>query len=186
MRGRNTMIRMTILQKKKIEEMKNYISPQDRSGPSDAYLGVIGKASDGSCRLYGRGVSNKKLKMVNADATSYVVPSDIVMSLKASLIGDIRKDMDLEITRLNEAHKHMEDEHLKKKAELENIERELEAERENMTEGILRKLLGKLPPEIAKQYLSYNWDFVYVEYVMVVGHRHCLAGLVLGYIWMQR
>ncbi|KAK9672313.1 hypothetical protein RND81_12G091900 [Saponaria officinalis] len=52
---------------KKIEDMKNYIPSQDGSGPSDAYFGVMGKASDGSCRLYGRGVSNKKLKMMNAD-----------------------------------------------------------------------------------------------------------------------
>ncbi|KAH9612045.1 hypothetical protein KSS87_021056 [Heliosperma pusillum] len=137
----------------KIENMKNYISPQDGSGPSDAYLGVMGKGYAGSCRLYGRGVSNKKLKMVNGDTTSYVVPREIMESLKASLIEDVRKDVDSQITRLNEVNRHLEEENLRKKAELEKKEQELDAERENMTEVILRKFLGKLPPEIAKQYL---------------------------------
>ncbi|XP_074307836.1 uncharacterized protein LOC141642789 [Silene latifolia] len=135
---------------KKIEDMKHYVAPRrDGSGPSDAYFGVMGKGYDGFCRLYGRGVSNKKLKAVNGN-TSYVVPGEIVESLKASLIKDIREDMD---SRINEKHKQLEEEHLKKMTELETNQRELDAERENMTQDILHKLLEKLPPEIVKQYL---------------------------------
>ncbi|KAH9609463.1 hypothetical protein KSS87_001559 [Heliosperma pusillum] len=133
----------------RIENMKHYVAPQDGSGPSDAYLGVMGKGYDVFCRLYGRGVSNKKLKMVSGE-TSYVVPGEIVESLKASLIKDIREDMD---ARINETNKQMQEEHFTKMAELENNQREIVAERESMTQDILHKILGKLPPEIVKQYL---------------------------------
>ncbi|KAK9668623.1 hypothetical protein RND81_13G076100 [Saponaria officinalis] len=138
---------------KKIDDMKNYACPDDGSGPSDSFLGVMGKDYNGRCRLYGRGVSNKKLKMLNGTTSSFVVPGEVMESLKSSLLEDVRKDMIPEITRLQDIRKEMEEDHLKKKEELENKQRELDSERESMTQQILQKLLEKLPPEVVRQYL---------------------------------
>ncbi|XP_074296700.1 uncharacterized protein LOC141627181 [Silene latifolia] len=135
---------------RKITEMKTYV-PDDGECQPDPFLGVMGKEYDGRRRLFGRGVSNKKLKEVNGTQTSYVVPGEILESLKTSLREDLRKDMDYEMSRRN---KEQEEEYLKRKAELETMEKDIENERELMREQILTKFLERLPPEVVKEYLS--------------------------------
>lgn len=136
------------------DDMKHYVPPTDDSGPTDPFLGVMGKEYHGTHRLYGRGVSNKKLKNADALTTSYVVPGDILHSIKTSLLEDLRKDMDREFTREEEKRKEAEEELEKKKADLEKMQQEIENQRDAMTEQIMMKIVGKLPIDIARQYLT--------------------------------
>ncbi|KAK9682583.1 hypothetical protein RND81_10G083600 [Saponaria officinalis] len=132
---------------KTIEDMKNYVSLEDDIGPSDPFLGVMGKGYNGCLRLYGRGVCNKKLKKVNGE-TSYMVPGELMESLRVGLYEEIKKDMDSKFSRLEDMRREIKEDNLKKKEELEKQQRDLDNERENMTEQILRKILEKLPSEV--------------------------------------
>lgn len=68
----------------KIEQMKNYRLPEDENALVDPFVAIMGKEYDGHCRLYGKGVTRKLLKNVNGGSTSYMVPGDLMESLKAS------------------------------------------------------------------------------------------------------
>lgn len=129
--------------------MKDYV-PADGECPTDPYLAVMGKEYDGRRRLFGRGVCNKKIKEVNG-TPSYVVPGEILESLKSSLLADLRKEMDCEMTK---RQKEQEEEHLKKKAELESMQKDIDNQRDVMRDQILTKIIGRLPPHIVKEYLS--------------------------------
>ncbi|KAL2894523.1 hypothetical protein RDABS01_010432, partial [Bienertia sinuspersici] len=113
----------------------------DGSGPTDPYLGTMSKDPNGRRRIYGRGTS------------SYVVPGEFVESIKATIVEEVQKDMESEIAKLDDTRKKLEEDHMKKKAELEDKQRELESERNNIFEEVMRKIVGRLPSDIARQYL---------------------------------
>ncbi|XP_074310240.1 uncharacterized protein LOC141646043 [Silene latifolia] len=139
---------------KKIEAMKSYVPDDNGSGSTDPFLAVMGKEFSGRRRLFGRGVCNKKLKQVNAaPSSSYLVPGEVLVSLKSSLAEDLRKDADSEMNRVETFFKELEEEHLKKKEYLENMEKNLENQREAMTQQIMKTIMEKLPEEVARRYL---------------------------------
>ncbi|KAL2938599.1 hypothetical protein RDABS01_022048, partial [Bienertia sinuspersici] len=125
---------------KKLEATKSYVPPEDGSGPTDPYLGTMSKDPNGRRRIYGRGLLIK-------------IPREFVESIKATIVEEVQKDMESEIAKLDDTRKKLEEDHMKKKAELEDKQRELESERNNIFEEVMRKIVGRLPSDIAKQYL---------------------------------
>ncbi|KAL4573559.1 hypothetical protein LXL04_020369 [Taraxacum kok-saghyz] len=109
-----------------MELMKNYQPPEDVNGPIDPVVAVMGKEYNGHCRLYGKGVSRKLLKKVNIGDTSYMVPGDLMESLKTSVeaagkreIADMRKELEEDHERKQvEMRKELEEEHERKRAEM--------------------------------------------------------------------
>lgn len=105
-------------------------------------------------RIYGRGGTNKKLKEAYRSDTSYVVDGEFMKSLKSRVVEDVQEDLENEMTKLNDMRKDLEEENLRKKAELEDIQREIDRQRDTLFEEVMRKIIGRLPPDIARQYLS--------------------------------
>lgn len=75
-------------------------------------------------------------------------------SLKSRVVEDVQEDLENEMTKLNDMRKDLEEENLRKKAELEDIQREIDRQRDTLFEEVMRKIIGRLPPDIARQYLS--------------------------------
>ncbi|PWA86452.1 transposase, Ptta/En/Spm [Artemisia annua] len=93
------------------EEMKNYEAPEeDGSGPVDPFLVVMNKGYNGHLRLFRKGVNNKLIKKVNGGETSYMVPMELMESVKTAI--------DVEMKCLVEMRKQSEDDHERKKLEL--------------------------------------------------------------------
>ncbi|KAL4573558.1 hypothetical protein LXL04_020368 [Taraxacum kok-saghyz] len=123
-----------------MELMKNYQPPENVNGPVDPIVAVMGKEYEGHCRLYGKGVSRKLLKMVNSGDTSYIVPGDLMESLKTSAeaagkreIADMRKE-------LEEDHERKQ-EHQRQKAKLR---KKLEEEHQSELEAIRKDIDNKM------------------------------------------
>nr|GEY78892.1 hypothetical protein [Tanacetum cinerariifolium] len=55
----------------------NYNPPEDESAPADPFLAVMNKEYDGHRRLFGRGVTNRLIK-VNGDGSASMAPREIV------------------------------------------------------------------------------------------------------------
>nr|GEW97398.1 hypothetical protein [Tanacetum cinerariifolium] len=98
------------------EQIKSYNAVEedesgvDRSASVDPFLDVMNNEHNGHRRLFGRGVTNKLIKKVNGSETSYMVPRELMESM--------RTNIDSELNRLVEMRKQIEDDHERKKLEL--------------------------------------------------------------------
>ena len=110
--------------------MKGYKSPEDGSASVDPFMAVMNKERGGYRRLYGRGVTDTLIKKVDGGDTSYMIPSGLMESFKASIEDEMRKKND--------------EEHERKKAELEALRKEIEKKQESM-EATMQKLIEQLP-----------------------------------------
>ncbi|PWA67428.1 transposase, Ptta/En/Spm [Artemisia annua] len=139
----------------KIEQMKNYKPQENESSPKDPFLAVMNKEYDGHRRLFGRGVTNTLIKKVQASGSSNMAPSDIVVrSSTAGLEGDNGQHDDSH-RKLAEVYEQQIVE-LKEDNEkrLELMRKELSNERDKLVEEAVRKILEKLPPEVARRVLT--------------------------------
>jgi hypothetical protein len=114
----------------------------------------MGKEHNGHRRLYGRGVTNKKLRKVSYSDASYVVPGELMQSIKAGVVKDIQKDMESEVIKIQDMRKEIEADYAKKKSELEQMQTQVENQRGEMFETIMANIISKLPTHIARKYLS--------------------------------
>ncbi|KAI3778817.1 hypothetical protein L2E82_08202 [Cichorium intybus] len=114
---------------KKIEQMKNYKPLEDGSGPIDPFEATMGKEYDGHRRLYGRGVTNRLIKKVSGDGTSYMVPDQ--------LMDSIRENVEVEKNQLLDMRRELEEDHLRKKAELEGMRKDID----KMVEDAVQKII---------------------------------------------
>uniref|UniRef100_A0A803MUH1 Uncharacterized protein n=1 Tax=Chenopodium quinoa TaxID=63459 RepID=A0A803MUH1_CHEQI len=121
------------------------------SGIKDAYLAVMGKEYVGRRRLYGKGVSNKVLNNTSPSVASYVVPGEVIDSLRAEVI-------EIEKLQLVDMRKKLEKEYEKRKTELEAKHakkmEEFGKQKETMVDEILEKLMSKQQPSVVKQFLT--------------------------------
>ncbi|KAL8201851.1 hypothetical protein R6Q57_010998 [Mikania cordata] len=107
----------------KIEQMKNYKATENEHTTIDPFLVVINKENYGYRRLYGRGVTNTLIKKVEGPSTSYMIIEGLMKSFKANV--DVDKNQLLEI------RKEIEDDHERKKAELEAMRADIDKQRQN-------------------------------------------------------
>ncbi|KAK1429896.1 hypothetical protein QVD17_12220 [Tagetes erecta] len=121
---------------RKIEQMKNYKSPEDGSGLVDPFTAVMNKEHAGYVRLYGKGVSKKMVKTLDGGEEPYMISGGLMESLKASI--------EVEKTQLLEMRKEMEEDHQRKKAELEAMRIDFNNERANL-EAKMRDIMENRP-----------------------------------------
>ncbi|KAL8230183.1 hypothetical protein R6Q59_000468 [Mikania micrantha] len=123
---------------RKIEQMKKYKSSENESDLIDPFMVVMHKENSGYCRLYGRGVTNKLIKKRDGGDTTYTVPGGLMESFNASFEG--------QKNQLLEMKKDLDEEHERKKAELEAIQQDIKTQREHL-EATMQKLMKQLPHE---------------------------------------
>ncbi|KAL8249435.1 hypothetical protein R6Q59_006303 [Mikania micrantha] len=124
--------------KRKIEQMKKYKASENESASMDPFRIVMSKENGGYCRLYGRGVTNTLIKKMNGGDTTYMVPGGLVESFNESFDGQKHQ--------LLEMKKELDEEHEKKKLELEAIQEDIKNQLEHL-EATMRKLMEQLPHE---------------------------------------
>ncbi|KAL8262621.1 hypothetical protein R6Q59_023970 [Mikania micrantha] len=124
--------------RRKIEQMKKYKSSENESDLIDPFMAVMHKENSGYCRLYGRGVTNKLIKKRDGGDTTYTVPGGLMESFNASFEG--------QKNQLLEMKKDLDEEHERKKAELEAIQHDIKTQREHL-EATMQKLMKQLPHE---------------------------------------
>ncbi|KAL4574229.1 hypothetical protein LXL04_021055 [Taraxacum kok-saghyz] len=112
---------------RKLEQMKNYKPQEDESDVVDPYMVVMNKENDGYRRLYGRGVTNRLIKKVGGGDTSYMIPEALMESFKSN---------EVERNQLIEMKKEIQEDHEKKKAELEAMKLDINNQREKFEEMI--------------------------------------------------
>ncbi|KAL4573773.1 hypothetical protein LXL04_020590 [Taraxacum kok-saghyz] len=112
---------------RKLEQMKNYKPQEDESDVVDPYMVVMNKENDGYRRLYGRGVTNTLIKKVGGGDTSYMIPEALMESFKSN---------EVERNQLIEMKKEIQEDHEKKKAELEAMKLDINNQREKFEEMI--------------------------------------------------
>ncbi|KAL6584466.1 hypothetical protein OROMI_003755 [Orobanche minor] len=122
---------------RKIEQMKNYKPPEDGNDAVDPYMAVMKKENNGYRGLYGRGVTNKLIKKVGGGDTSYMIPAGLMESFKAN---------EVERNQLIEMRKEIQEDHERKKAELEAMRLDINNQRESF-EAMMRKFMEQQPPE---------------------------------------
>ncbi|KAJ0578411.1 putative transposase, Ptta/En/Spm, plant [Helianthus annuus] len=123
----------------KIEQMKNYKPPEDGSALVDPFTVVMNKEHDGYLRLYGRGVTKKMLKKMDGGEEPYIIPGGLMESFQASL--------EVEKTQLFEMRKEIEDDHQRKKAEIEAMKKDFHSQQAHF-ESRIQSILKKLPVEV--------------------------------------
>lgn len=116
--------------------MKNYKPPEDGSALVDPFKIVMNKEHDGYLRLYGKGVTKKMLKKVEGGVEPYMIPGGLMESFKASL--------DVEKTQLLEMRKEIEEDHQKKKDEIEAMKKDFDRKQANL-EATIQNLVKNLP-----------------------------------------
>ncbi|PWA92171.1 transposase, Ptta/En/Spm [Artemisia annua] len=125
----------------KIEKMRSYNPPEDESAPADAFLAVMNK----------EGVTNTLIKKVNGSGIASTVPREIVKSPTVSLevekggqSAHMQKELEANyerrISELKEDHAR----------QLEAIQKQNEDDREKLVEDAVRKILGKISPEVIR------------------------------------
>ncbi|KAL8234065.1 hypothetical protein R6Q59_020165 [Mikania micrantha] len=124
--------------KRKFEQMKNYKTSKNESALMDPFRIVMSKEKGGYCRLYGRGVTNTLIKKMNGGDTTYMVLGSLVESFNESFEGQKHQ--------LLEMKKELDEEHEKKKLELEAIQEDIKNQQEHL-EATMRKLMEQLPHE---------------------------------------
>ncbi|KAL4561954.1 hypothetical protein LXL04_034140 [Taraxacum kok-saghyz] len=110
-----------------MEQMKNYKPQDDESDVVDPYMVVMHKENDGYRRLYGRGVNNRLIKKVGGGDTSYMIPEALMESFKSN---------EVERNQLIEMKIEIQEDHEKKKAELEAIQIDINNQREKFEKMI--------------------------------------------------
>ncbi|KAD4982497.1 hypothetical protein E3N88_19168 [Mikania micrantha] len=120
----------------KIEQMKNYKAKENENTTIDPFLVVMNKENYGYRRLYGRGVTNTLIKKVEGPSTSYMITEGLMESFKANV--------DVEKNQLLEMRKEIEDDHERKKAELEAMRADIDNQRQNL-EAMMQKVIRQLP-----------------------------------------
>ncbi|KAL8260538.1 hypothetical protein R6Q59_028491 [Mikania micrantha] len=118
-----------------MEQMKNYKAAENENTTIDLFLVVMNKENYKYRRLYGRGVTNTLIKKVEGP-TSYMIPEGLIESFKANV--------DVEKNQLLEMRKEIEDDHERKKAELEAIREDIDSQRQNL-EAMMQKVIKQLP-----------------------------------------
>ncbi|KAL8250590.1 hypothetical protein R6Q59_034283 [Mikania micrantha] len=121
---------------RKIEQMKNYKSSENESASVDPFMIVMNKENSGYCRLYGRGVTNRLIKKINGGDTTHTFPGGLMESFNASFEGQKNE--------LLEMRKELDEEHERKKTELEAIQLDIKNQQEHL-EAMMRKLMEQLP-----------------------------------------
>ncbi|KAL8252259.1 hypothetical protein R6Q59_035952 [Mikania micrantha] len=122
---------------RKIEQMKSYKAAENDNTTIDPFLVVMNKENYGYRRLYGRDVTNTLIKKVEGP-TSYMIPEGLMESFKANV--------DVEKNQLLEMRKEIEDDHERKKAELEAMREDIDSQRQNL-EAMMQKVIKQLPAE---------------------------------------
>ncbi|KAD4585319.1 hypothetical protein E3N88_22920 [Mikania micrantha] len=110
--------------------MKNYKAKENENTTIDPFLVVMNKENYGYRRLYGRGVTNTLIKKVEGPSTSYMITEGLMESFKANV--------DVEKNQLLEMRKEIEDDHERKKAELEAMRADIDNQRQNL-EAMMQK-----------------------------------------------
>ncbi|GKA94998.1 transposase, Ptta/En/Spm [Tanacetum coccineum] len=123
----------------KIEQMKNYKPPENESSPTYPFLAVMNKEYDGHRRLFGRGVTYTLIKRVKAGGSSNMAENG-QHDDKYRKLEEVYERKIVELKEDNE-----------KKLEL--MRKEFVDERANLVEDTMRKILEKLPPEVARMVL---------------------------------
>nr|GEY03265.1 hypothetical protein [Tanacetum cinerariifolium] len=110
----------------------------------------MNKEYDGYRRLLGRGVTNTLIKKVNGDGSPSTVPREIVklptvsLEVKKGQSADMQRDLEANyerrISELKEDHAR----------ELEAMQKKNDDDREKLIEDAVRKILGKLRPEVVR------------------------------------
>ncbi|KAL8237842.1 hypothetical protein R6Q59_018923 [Mikania micrantha] len=121
---------------RKIEQMKSYKITENDNTTIDPFLVVMNKENYGYRRLYGRGVTNTMIKKLDGASTSYIIPDGLMESFKANV--------DVEKNQLIEMRKEIEDDHERKKAELEAMREDIDSQRQNL-EAMMQKVFKQLP-----------------------------------------
>ncbi|KAL8246230.1 hypothetical protein R6Q59_007446 [Mikania micrantha] len=121
---------------RKIEQMKNYKSSENESASVDPFTIVMNKENSGYCRLYGRGVTNRLIKKLNGGDTTCTFPGGLMESFNASFEGQKHELLKL--------RKELDEEHERKKTELEAIQLDIKNQQEHL-EATMQKLLEQLP-----------------------------------------
>ncbi|KAJ0521644.1 hypothetical protein HanIR_Chr10g0473371 [Helianthus annuus] len=116
--------------------MKNYKPTEDDNATVDPFLVVMNKENYGYRRLYGRGVTNTLVKKVDGACTSYMIPEGLMESFKANV--------EVEKNQLLEMRKEIEEDHERKKAELEAMQKDIDNQRQNL-EAMMQKVMKRLP-----------------------------------------
>ncbi|MFS7964177.1 hypothetical protein Hanom_Chr08g00747141 [Helianthus anomalus] len=119
--------------------MKNYKPPEDGSALVDPFTVVMNKEHDGYLRLYGRGVTKKILKKMDGGEEPYIIPGGLMKSFQANL--------EVEKTQLFEMRKEIEDDHQRKKAEMEAMKKDFHSQQAHF-ESRIQSILKKLPVEV--------------------------------------
>ena len=138
--------------------MKNYKPSEDGSTSVDPFLAIMGKEYDGHRRLYGKGVTNRLINKVSGNDTSYMLPREIMDSLRENVEKDHLLDMRKKLEEEHATKKaELEEDHARKKAELQEDHARNKAELEAMRNDIdkvvdakMQKIIEKLPPPIAQ------------------------------------
>ncbi|KAL8239787.1 hypothetical protein R6Q59_016354 [Mikania micrantha] len=121
---------------RKIEQMKNYKSSENENASADPFMIVMNKENSGYCRLYGRGVTNRLIKEINDGDTTYTFPGGLMESFNASFEGEKHE--------LVEMRKKLDEEHERKRTELDAIQLDIKNQQEHL-EATMRKLMEQLP-----------------------------------------
>ena len=116
--------------------MKNYKSPEDGSSLVDPFTAVMNKDHAGYVRLYGKGVTKKMVKTLDGGEEPYMISGGLMESLKANI--------EVEKTHLLEMRKEMEEDHQRKKAEIEAMWIEFNNQRKNF-EAKMHDLMENRP-----------------------------------------
>ncbi|KAL6523535.1 hypothetical protein OROGR_017138 [Orobanche gracilis] len=119
------------------EQMKNYEPLEDGSASVDPFMVVMNKERDGYRRLYGRGVTNKMIKKVGGGDASYMIPRGVMESLNTN---------EAEKNKLLELRKEIQEDHERKKAELEAMRIDIDNQQKEF-EARMRRFMIELPRE---------------------------------------
>ncbi|KAD6796384.1 hypothetical protein E3N88_07280 [Mikania micrantha] len=119
-----------------MEQMKNCKSLENESASVDPFTIVMNKENSGYCRLYGRGVTNILIKKINSGDTTCTFPGGLIESFNSSFEGQKHE--------LLEMRKELDEEHERKKTELEAIQLDIKNQQEHL-EATMRKLMEQLP-----------------------------------------
>ncbi|KAL8200029.1 hypothetical protein R6Q57_011368 [Mikania cordata] len=116
--------------------MNNYKAAENENATIDLFLVVMNKENYEYRRLYGRGVTNTLIKKVEDASTSYMILEGLTESFK--------ENVDVEKNQLLVMPKEIEDDHERKKAELEAMREDINSQQQNL-EAMMQKVIKQLP-----------------------------------------
>ncbi|MFS7905595.1 hypothetical protein Hanom_Chr01g00049501 [Helianthus anomalus] len=119
--------------------MKNYKPTKDDNATIDSFLVVMNNENYGYRRFYGRDVTNTLVKKVDGACTSYLISEGLMESFKANV--------EVEKNQLLKMRREIEEDHERKKNELEAMQKDIDSQRQNL-EAMMQKVMKRLPLEI--------------------------------------